>query len=258
MADLQEFTDVVAVLDGAAAPTTDNSINFNTEWQKADRRTSGKLTPEARCVMGKKPAFSLSILDPSVILPTGFKATTNAKAIYRKYERDGGLGAGYKSLTFAKALIVPKSLSVSEGEPAILEVQVLGLYDGGSCVAFGTESQAPANITKCFVIKSVVIGGTTITDIENISVNWNFDLVPRPVFEPETYYFKTFNLSGSIALRDLDEVDINNSVDGKKETVVINLVDRESALNTLQLDMGTCDVEAGIQGGKMSYNFTSL
>ena len=260
MADIKEFMDAALLVSASSVGIEPGSLSFNPGMTKEDQRTAGKVNFEHRCMTSKRPLISATIHDPSVILPTGLATVTNLSAFWRAFEENGGLGAGYLSYTFANALVVPKSLSVSATQIAKLVCEFLGLFpdQDNPALVIGTTSQAPATLTKCWVLASLIIGGNTEENVESVNVTWNYELQPRPDYQPEAYFYDTFNMSGEASLRDLAVADIDNMSEGKAETVVLNLVDRETPANTLQVNLGNCDVEVNLSGRKAAYTFTSL
>jgi hypothetical protein len=86
-------------------------------------------------------------------------------------------GNGHQKMTVASGVIVPVSLSLTQGQPAVLTMQVIpAKSDGTDPIAFSTAARpAYSAVTGHFTLGTVKLNGTSISDdVQSVTVNFNF------------------------------------------------------------------------------------
>lgn len=215
------------------------------------------LTPDIRQIVQKKPFISAKILDPSqltAIAAVGSGETiTSVRGIYRVYDQNGGPGSTYISYSGAQGFLIPQTLSFSAQSRAVMDILFMAAFSGGTGLSRGTSSDAAATVSKSYYPTSLVLGGsTTINDIQDGQVVWDYGIEDENEFEPSYYmYTKTVRTLTLTALN-VDDVTAARLEDGVRETAVLTLTNRESGGGTVSINLGTALTFASIDGDRVS------
>ena len=256
MADIKRFADYGLEIQGSTQPFEPGSLNAGND-AVTDRIRSGQaMYDDLIQWVGKQPTLGATLLDPSVI--TDWTKESGITACWRAFEENGGWGTGYKSIAFPKAVIYPMTLQGDQNTKATTEIEARAIFEAGSAATIGTASVSRPSVTAAYYPTSITIGGGAISALMSINVNWNWNVQNDEQVEPGYYYYASAEQTGQAQVKDLDEITAARLVDSSEETVVALFTDANNDSNTVSVDLGTCKVNAEVQGDMATINFEKI
>lgn len=250
MADIKRFTDWALLLGATSTPFQAGSLRAGNDMRLDDLQSGGDLNIHLRQVIGKRPFLRALLMDPSAVTAWTKIGTSPASVtgIWRAYEQDGGLGAGYKSVAMSKGIILPVRLSGSVDRHATMEVLAIAGFAVGTGVTVGSTSGSVATVSKAFYPTNIVVGGTTFAEVRSIDVEYQYAVQDDDQLEPGYYYYDRYALAGNAVVKDLAAVTAARLEDGASEAVTVLFTDANNGANTVSVSLGTCHVRASIDG----------
>jgi hypothetical protein len=209
-------------------------------------------------VVGKRPTIEVGLLDPTIV--TGWEIIKSGgdhasiNAHWLCYDDEGGLGSAYISLVNSLGRIHPVSLTASSRQKAIMQVRALLLFASGTAFTLGTSSGDRAAATKAFYPTSLTIG-SAITALRDLTVNWDYTYQDDDALEPTYMYYDKFRMTGTATVRDLSEATKARIEDTQSSTVTALFTDANDGGNTASVALGTCRVQAEIDGRDCQLTF---
>jgi len=255
MANTDTFTPYALLIGATSVPFDPSSLRVDNENTIQEMRTGGRLSTAFYAVAKKRPMIAFSTPDPGASALDFTVFSTGVSAHYRCYATSANFGTTYASYTLGQGIIYPVSLSGSAESPASLSLIAIGAYATGSAVVVGTTSASPAVMSKAYYPKTITVGSSTITLIENLSCNWAYTIDDDHVLEPEYYYYTGKDVNGSVTTRDVSEVTLARLEDGAVESVALTFEDRSGEGSDVTVTVGTCRVEATISGENAEISF---
>ncbi len=251
------FAPYVLLLESTAVPFAAQDLGLGNDLNIEDVQLAGDLKTSYRAVLKKRPFIRCMTRDPRVVTDwTKVNSTDgtydHCTAIFRELEANGSWGSTYKSFRFTNAILVPTSLSAKLGGSPELSFDLFGLYASGACYTVGTESASLATANFQYLPKDVVIGGNTISapDFFDLQLDWNIPLIDDDQHEPSYYSYLQNGISGSIGLRDFDEVTAARLDDGGSETTFTPTLEDVSPTAGADhaITLGTCQIQLDLKG----------
>lgn len=260
MADLEKYVPWAVLLGTTSVPFTNLSLlNENAEEEV---RSDGAVYPELVATLRKNPVVRMTLLDPSLV--TDFQAVgagntyTQIKLVWRAISEQGGPAGAYVSATIALGALFPVSLQSDFEGIATMDIECRVRYNAGTGITIGSDSASQSDTNVAYRASTLVIGTDTVTKIQSVSANWNFNLIQEEMLEPDHYGYDQVNLDGSAELSDISLIDIGRLEDGAEETVTLTLADLETPANTTQVSFGNSFVKAQFTGRTASFSWRKL
>lgn len=164
------------------------SINFSPGINQMIRLSDGGVYAKQSTIMDARPMASFTtqnIAQALTLIGANGSGTTDAEIAFSFMTPYGTrTAASSKILTIDSAMFVPRSISCSQGSVATLSCDVFmidGSGGGATCpYSLGSATFTVGTVvTEQFTIGSVTLGGTTYTDIDNISIDFGVAEVLR-------------------------------------------------------------------------------
>lgn len=163
------------VLDGI----TDSKISTNVEELLVG--TDGRPFIDGVGVVQQGPSASFSTVKLAAALgifgalQKKLDATTQAELYLTEIEDYGTRKATGVKATFGKGLVIPRTLSASQGREATLGIDVFGAGDGANCpLAFTSGQTVPTNLStdELFTLGEFLVNGASIGEVQDASVTF--------------------------------------------------------------------------------------
>lgn len=258
MADVKRFGDYGLDINGAAAGFERGSLVVGNNAVTDRIRSGAAMLDDLIQVIGKQPFIQATLLDPSLVTEWAALSTGGIKATFRAYEENGGWGAGYKSYALANGVIMPVSLQGDVRTLTKLQIMAMGTFSTGTGFTVGSGSTTPADVTKAYYPTSLTVGSNTITAMNTINVNWQYNTSHDDQLEPGYYYYDGFTMQGTAMVKDVAMVSAARLEDGTSEAVTALFTDANNGSNTVSVSLGTCKVFAVVQGDMAQISFEKL
>lgn len=251
MADITKYTDWALEIEETSVPFAKDSLAVGNRERRDILKSGGTLRPDLVQVIGKRPIISATLLDPSVVTDWTTYSANSVIAVWRAYAENGGLGAGYISLTSGQGILVPVSMSGAANRHVQTQIEAHCLYDTDVALALGTTSKATASIAKAYYPTNVVINpgaAETITQMVDFTVNWNWAISDDDQLEPEYIYYPTMEMTATFRVKKLGAVSIARLEELSTESVSVLCTDANDDGNTTTIDLGSCLLKTEIAG----------
>ena len=140
----------------------------------------GQIDPSIVSKLTARPRFNFSTLDLNGFFTAlGFAGVEGVAITYMQAVDSVGAiaGSGHVTHTLANALIVPRTVAASQDGNASASAECIGLgVDGGYSAATGALPALSGVVDKIFSVGKVSIGGTVITGVQSISVDFGLSV----------------------------------------------------------------------------------
>lgn len=184
MAYIVQVCGPARILDAAAViidQVEGQALNLGTD--KKVLSTAGQVYPTFTGIMAQKPKFSLTtsaiaqvlakIGAEGLVLATGFE-------VFNQLVSDATgkrtAGAVHQRLSITTGLIIPRRLQVSQGQPAKLTFDVIGINAGGLTnpvtVTENIALPTTAGIAEVFTLGPIKINGTSYDGIQDLDIDF--------------------------------------------------------------------------------------
>lgn len=261
------FSPYVLLLESTAVPFAAADLSLGNDLTREQVQLAGDQKISYDAVLKKRPFIRCVTRDPRVVTDwTKVNITDgtydHATAIFRELEENGSWGSTYKSFRFTNGILVPRSLSSKLAGSPELAFDLHGLYASGAAYTVGTTSASLATGNFQYMPKDIVIGGNTISapDFRELSLEWAIPPLDDDQYEPSYLSYLLSGQSGSVILRDFDEVTAARLDDGGSETTfTITLEDKSPTGNADHtITLGTCSFDVEVQNRDVKINFRQV
>lgn len=264
MADITRYGEWALEIEGTNYGFEPGSSQVGNQPTTDRIRSGSAMLDDLIVTLRKHPRMQFTLLDPSAysawahITEDGATYGDAFKMAWRQYEENGGWGTGYLSLAFTNGILIPQTLQGDVDTKATLQVEARGLFSSGTAVTVGSSSLTQADVTKAYYPTSLTLGGTSITALRSINVDWQYTVEDDDQEEPTYYYYSEYSKTGQATIKDLSKATAARIADGTEETVVVTFTDIRNDSNTVTIDLGTCKVFGEIQGDMAQISFEEL
>ena len=202
-------------------------------------------------------------MDPSLITDWttygfGGDPITQVTSIWNELEVNGNLSATWKKLESDQGVIIPRSLSGTKEVKAILNADIIPLWDTGTLFnEVTTGAETFPDTTKAYYVKSITVNAVEISQLLDINLTWNIPEVYDEQFEPNGIYYERRQVTGTATVKDLSALNLSELQEGIAYTVVATFEDAAGGPD-LTVDLQSCFVTATIEGNTGTLTFEQV
>lgn len=262
MADINRYCEWSLKFGSTESPFEPGSLSAGNDARTEELQSGRKLRSELIQVIGKKPFIRASLTDPSLLTTwtaiTSGGSIASVSGIWRAYESNGGLGAGYKSLVINQGIAIPVRLQAAANRHATLDALFIAAFSAGTGITFGTTTSAGATMAKAFYPTSVTVGGTALNNVMSIEHNWAYQAQDDEQLEPAYYFYDKAAESGQATVKDLAGVTSARLEDRSTESVVLVFTNANSTSETVTVTLGNCKINAEINSDAATISWNRL
>lgn len=193
MADIAKHAPVGISVGGSAISAIEpGSVNVSPAVMALLER-GGELKPQVGMTLASEPTITFQTSKINLLAAAAAISASPVILYFRAFADDGGMGAGYITLTIAKGLIVPETLAAKAKEKALLSCKIFPVSSDGDAAAIAVGSTG-ATLTATADIWTVggATVGTALSGVQDVEVQWGYNVVTNAgengkVFPTEAY-----------------------------------------------------------------------
>jgi len=243
-------------------PCEPDSITLNGDLTVDELRTAGELKTSLAVVTKKRPQIEAGLFNVGALAALDDIATAGTvQAFWRQREKDATFAATYLSASFTAGILFPVSLTGGPDRKALLTVRALGSFTTGTAYTIASDTNTVPAVTGAYYPKHIVVGGDTILNLAELSVNWEHDVQDDNQLEPTYYVVHGIAMSGTARILDIAKALTKARLeDGVKEaTLDVVFEDRGPAAGAdVTVSLGNAFVEARIEGNEATLSFRDV